>query len=126
MGAAAGASFRSMTNWADKKNASAFGLQDAYAYKYGQGTAVGSTLEKNVARQNQINANIAEAGKNTDLTGEIIKSVARAELARKKTGMTRDSTFVADRPSPSQMDAERKKNPALNQYTHKPKPPGAP
>ena len=59
-----------------------------------------------------------------DLTDQIIKSVAAAELKRKKVGSTRESMFVSERPSPAQMDADRKKNPALNQYTPKPKPPG--
>jgi hypothetical protein len=60
-----------------------------------------------------------------DLTDALIKSVARAEMARKKTGMTRDSTFVAERATSMQLDAAQKRNPPQNQYT-KPKPPGAP
>jgi len=123
MGSGAAASQRSLYNFLDKKNASAFGLQGAYDEKYSAPTAFGSALNETVDRQKTIDANVAEAGKNTDLTGQIIKSVARAEMARKKTGMTRESTFVSERSSAADLDAQRKRYPSQNQYTPKP-PPG--
>lgn len=122
MGAASSprAFMRSRTNELNKSNANMFGFEDTYDAMYAGGSAFGknlsATMDKSVAQQKALQA--------PDLTDQIIKSVAAAELKRKKVGSTRESMFVSERPSPAQMDADRKKNPALNQYTPKPKPPG--
>ncbi len=111
---------RSRVNELNSSNDNMFGLDNAA--KAGS-TAFGDTANAALDRQRSIDASVAEAGKNTDLTGQIIKSVARAEMARKKTGMTRESTFVSERSSASDLDAQRKRYPSQNQYTPKP-PPG--
>ena len=90
----------------------------------GMDTTGKSAFASNLAETSKKYENQQASLKAPDLTDQIIKSVAAAELRRKKMGATRESMFVSERPSPSQMDAARAKQPALNQYTPKPKPPG--
>jgi hypothetical protein len=95
------------------------GVNSAYD-DIGNQSAFGDVVQVGAAKTRASNAALQAP----DLTDQIIKSVAAAELKRKKVGSTRESMFVSERPSPAQMDADRKKSPALNQYTPKPKPPG--